>query len=61
MSHLMWMFGLDHYHYARWLLVLLFDMLRLKVTNPDIYREFEENGNFAVARTQNRFLSMGID
>ena len=58
---LIWMFGLDHYHYARWLLVHLFDMLRLRVTNPYIYREFEENGHFTVARTQNRFSSMGID
>ena len=48
--HLMWMFGLDHYHYARWLLVLPFVMLRRKV-NPDIYREFEENGNFTVRKT----------
>ena len=43
------------------LLVHLFDMIRLQWTNPDIYEEFDKNGNFTVARTQNRFSSMGID
>ena len=38
-----------------------FDMNRLRETNPDIFCEFEEHGNFTIARTRNRFSSMGID
>ena len=58
---LQWMFTLDHFHYSRWLSVHLFDMERLHHTNVDIFDEFKENGNFVVARTQNKFSSMGID
>ena len=55
------MFALDHFHYARWLCVHLFDMLALEVSNKYVYKEFEDNGNFVVARTLNRFSSMGMD
>ena len=47
-----WMFSLDHYHYARWLSIHAFDMDILDQTNLDVYLEFEENGNFVVARTR---------
>lgn len=56
-----WMFALDHVHYARWLSIHLYDMQVLNQTSPDTYYEFKENGNFVVARTKNRFSSMGID
>ena len=56
-----WMFAFDHIHYARWLSVHLHDMQVLDQTNPEIYKEFKNNGNFVVARTKNRFSSMGID
>ena len=56
-----WMFALDHYLYAWWLSVHIFDMDNLEQTNPDIFTEFEENGNFVVARTLNTFSSMGLD
>ena len=36
-------------------------MNALEDTNNYIYKEFLENGNFVVARTINRFSSMGID
>ena len=58
---LTWMFALDHFHYARWLSVHSLDMDTLENTNNYVYKEFEENGNFVVARTKNRFSSMGID
>ena len=58
---LKWMFALDHYHYARWLSVHSLDMNTLEETNNYVYKEFEENGNFVVARTLNRFSSMGLD
>ena len=53
-----WLFALGHYLYARWLLVHVFDMDNLALTNPDVYIEFEENGNFVVAQTLNKFSSM---
>ena len=56
-----WIFALDHFLYARWLSVHVSDMDILAQTNPDIYVEFEENGNFVVARSINKFSSMGID
>ena len=58
---LKWMFSLDNYHYARWLSVHLLDMVSLEDTNNHVFTEFSENGNFVVARTLNRFSSMGID
>ena len=54
------MFALDHYHYARRFSVHLFDMIALEETNDYVYQEFEENGNFVVVCTFNRFSSMGI-
>ena len=53
-SFLPWIFIFDHIHYAR-------DMEVLETTNPAIYHEFNDNGNFVVNRTQNRFSSMGLD
>ena len=56
-----WIFALDHIHYARWLTVHHYDMQMLQVTNPDIYYQFEHNGNFTVKRTKNRGSAMGLD
>ena len=36
-------------------------MERLKETNPDVFRKFDVNGNSTVARTKNRFSTMGLD
>ena len=58
---LVFLFALDHYLYARWLSVHAFDMDNLSLTDADVYLEFEENGNFVIARTLNKFSSMGID
>ena len=35
-------------------------MEMLKETNP-VFQKFEVNGNFTVARTKNRFSTMGLD
>ena len=37
------------------------DMESLSKTNPDIFFEFSNNGNFVVSRTRNPFSSMGLD
>ena len=52
---------MGRYHYARWLSVHALDMNSLQESNAYVFTEFEVNGNFVVARTRNRFSSMGID
>ena len=41
-SLMKWFFALDHYNYARWLSVYLFDLLSLKNSLPDIYQNFKD-------------------
>ena len=54
-KHLMkWFFGMDHYKYARWGSVHLFDLIHLHVTSPKIYKEFME-GNFSFQKTMRQF------
>ena len=45
-----WLFALDHYHYARWLSIHLYDMQRLEQTDPQIHHEFCMKGNFVVSQ-----------
>ena len=35
-----WYFTLDHYHYARWLSVHLYDLIHLHINCPDVYVAF---------------------
>ena len=35
-----WYFVLDHYHYARWLIVHLYDLIHLHVNCSDVYEAF---------------------
>ena len=49
---------MDHFHYARRLSIYSYDMNKLKDSNDYVFTEFEENDNFLVARTQNRFSSI---
>ena len=37
-----WFFALDHYNYARWLSVHLFNLLSLENSLPDIYQIFKD-------------------
>lgn len=53
-------FALDHINYAQWLPIHLRDMLALQTTHPDIYQEFEK-GNFAIRKTESKFLNIAID
>ena len=55
-----WVFALDHGHYARWLPVRIFDMLKLESLQPHVYKEFQDGG-FVVQRSSHRFSSMGLD
>ena len=59
-SLMKWYFALDHYNYARWLTVHLFDLFCIDKTCPDIYAEFME-GNFAYLKTNSQFSKMAPD
>ena len=48
-------------HYARWLSIHHYDMEMVKETNPEIRKEFDDNENLTVKRTQNQFSKMAID
>ena len=61
MKHLMkWFFGMDHYKYARWGSMHLFDLVYLHVMSPDIYKEFMA-GNFSFQKTMRQFSRMAPD
>ena len=53
-------FALDHGNYARWLPVHLHDMRTLYLTNPAIYKEFNER-YFVVSKNVRKFSSIPID
>ena len=59
-SLMKWYFALDHYNYARWLTVHLFDLMCLEFTCPDIYNEFMK-GNFTYQKTRAKFSKMVPD
>ena len=59
-SLMKWYFALDHYNYARWLTVHLFDLTCLEFTCPDIYNEFMK-GNFTYQKTRAKFSKMAPD
>ena len=55
-----WYFALDHYNYARWISVHLFDLLSLDKTSLHLYQKFQE-GYFAFQKTNSEFSLMGLD
>ena len=55
-----WFFSMDHYNYARWVTVHLFDLVNLHINCPDVYKAFSE-GKFAFQKTLNQFSKMAID
>ena len=46
---------------ARSLPIHHYDMEMLKETNPEIYQEYDDNGNFTVKKPQNQFSKMVLD
>ena len=48
---------MDHYHYARWLTVHLFDLMHLHINCPDVYNAFL-SGKFSFDKTIRQFSSM---
>ena len=55
-----WIFALDHYNYARWLTVHLFELVLLHLHCPDVFQAFS-NGLFSFDKTAKQFSSMAPD
>ena len=53
-------FALDHFHYASWLTIYLFDLISLRITAPDVHKKFSE-GHFAFQKTLTEFSNMSLD
>ena len=55
-----WFFALDHYNYARWQSVHLFDLLSLENSLPDIYQNFKDV-HFSFQKSNREFSSIALD
>ena len=55
-----WFFALDHYNYACWLSVHLFDLLSRENSLPDIYQNFKD-GYFSFEKSNRKFSSIALD
>ena len=51
---------MDHYKYARWCNVHLFDLSNLEFTAPSLHEEFN-TGNFSFKKTMHDFLRFAPD
>ena len=59
-SLMKWFFALDHYNYARWQSVHLFNFLSLQNILPDIYQNFKD-GHFSFQKSNREFSSIALD
>ena len=55
-----WFFAMDHYRYARWCSVHLFDLSNLEFTAPSFFEEFN-TGHFSFQKTKYNFSSLARD
>ena len=53
-------FAFDHFNYARWLSVHLYDLMNIHLFCPDVYNEFM-NGNFAYQKSGRKFSKISPD
>ena len=60
LSLVKWFFIFDQHHYSRWISVHLQDLLTLKITCPDLYKEFS-TGNFVVQISNREFSRIHYD
>ena len=56
-----WFFIFDKTHYLRWLSVHIFDLMTLPSTNPALFKEFDENGNFCLQLSKHKFSKVHPD
>ena len=54
-SLMKWYFSMDHYNYASWLSVHLFDLVQLQYTLPDVDEHFNK-GHFTFQENQKPIL-----
>ena len=55
-----WFFALDHYNYARWIAIHVFDLISLPITYPDVYQEMLK-GSFSFSKSTRPFSKMALD
>ena len=55
-SLMKWLFALDHYNYACWLSVHLFDLLSLENSLPDIYQNFKDFQALPLTKSMNKIM-----
>ena len=55
-----WMFALDRYCYTHLMTIHVKDLLKLQLTCPTIYAEFQK-GNFVTQKTRHKFSSLAAD
>ena len=55
-----WYYACDHYHYARWVTVHVYDLVNLPTTSPYLGKCFSD-GYFAFQKSNKKFSLMGID
>ena len=55
-----WYYACDHYHYAHWVTVHLYDLVNFPTTSPYLYKCFSD-GYFAFQKSNKKFSLMGID
>ena len=53
-------FAMDHFNYARWLTVHVFDLMSLQRRYPEVYHQML-NGFFSFAKTNNPFSRIALD
>ena len=55
-----WYFSLDHFYYARWRSVHIFDMMVLEIVHKDVFKNFHL-GQFCFQKTNRVFSMMSLD
>ena len=55
-----WYFSLDHFHYARWLSVYIFDLMVLEIVHNDVFENFHL-GHLCFKKTNRVFSVMALD
>ena len=53
-------FALDHTNYTRWLTILVFDLISLPITHPNVYQQMLK-GLFNFAKTKRTFSQMALN
>ena len=55
-----YLFAFNHHNYVRWLVLFHDNLLKLKITHPEVHKEFK-NGCFSLKRTKKPFSRLPVD